>query len=189
MRYVTTLIFMNYDPAKHHRRSIRLSGYDYRQKGLYYVTVCASKRRCVFGFIKDGLFVPNGYGQLVIQCWRDLQNHSPFPELDEWQLMPNHLHGLILLPTAPAHDLPAETRFTTQAHSLGAVVRGFKAAATRCINKVRQEHNLPPVELWQRGFYEHIVRDENDLNRIRRYIIENPQNWDADENHPSQKKP
>jgi REP element-mobilizing transposase RayT len=174
---------MPYDPSKHHRRSIRLQGYDYRQAGIYHVTICSFEKRCVFGKIEEDQFIPNAYGRIVMDCWLNIENHTPFPTLDEWQLMPNHLHGLLVLSAEKiAGESPAEPQFQVPAGSLGVVVRSFKAAVKRQVNKLRSERELAPVEVWQSNYYEHIVRDEDDLNRIRRYIIENPLNWDLDEN-------
>lgn len=173
---------MPYDPLKHHRRSIRLRGYDYRQAGIYYVTICAAGKRCVFGKIESDEFVPDAYGRMVMDCWLDVVNHTPFPTLDEWQLMPNHLHGVLVFSALKATGVAAPGQWSVPAGSLGVVMRGFKGAAKRRINEARAERQLAPVEVWQRDYHEHIVRDEDDLNRIRRYIIENPLNWDSDEN-------
>ena len=99
--------------------------------------------------------------------------------------MPNHLHGLLVFSgNEEAADAIIEANFKLPAGSLGAVIRDFKSSVKRKINYVRQERGLPAVEVWQRGFHDHIVRDEDDLNRIRRYIIENPLNWHTDEHHP-----
>ena len=174
---------MVYDAAKHYRRSIRLRGYDYRQAGIYYVTICSFEKRCVFGKIENDEFIPNAYGRIVMDCWLDIKNHIPFPTLDEWQLMPNHLHGLLVLSAEKsAGGDSTESQFQVPAGSLGIVVRGFKAAVKRRINAARAERELAPVEVWQSNYHEHIVLDEEDLDRIRRYIIENPMNWETDEN-------
>lgn len=174
---------MSYDPAKHHRRSTRLRGYDYRQAGIYHVTICSFEKRCVFGKIENDEFIPNPYGRIVMDCWVDVENHTPFPTLDEWQLMPNHLHGLLVFSAEKiVGGDSAEPQFQVPTGSLGVVIHSFKAAVRRRINAARAERELTPVDVWQSNYDEYIVRDEDDLNCIRRYIIENPLNWESDEN-------
>jgi len=174
---------MRYDPDRHHRRSIRLRGYDYRQTGAYFVTLCSFQRECIFGEVTEDGVLLTGVGRIVQECWAALPEHFPFIALDSSILMPNHLHGVLFrygvdgLPTAPTPMRPAGTA----AGSLGAVIQSFKAMSTRRANA---ERGTPGYHLWQRNYYEHIIRDEEDLNRIREYILANPGRWAEDAENP-----
>ena len=284
---------MIYDPDRHHRRSIRLRGYDYSQPGAYFITVCTHDRACMFGEVVDGEMQLNEYGQIVRDAWDDLPNHYAGVTLDAFVIMPNHVHGIIVLtgsparadgvtlgatfetvsmgmatgsmavdsaagtdsvrtdtaagadvanagvagagmvvvgagfkpapttpPTiiaAPADAAPAPTTPPTIAAApadaapapttpptiiaapadaapasasagnpmpdharpvpLSEVVRAFKTFSARRINKRRNTQGVP---VWQRNYYEHIVRDEKSLNRIREYIANNPLRWTMD---------
>jgi putative transposase len=109
---------MTYDPNIHHRRSIRLRGYDYSQAGAYFVTICAHDRERLFGDIVSGALQPNSYGRLVVEWWHTIPEHFPSAELDEFVLMPNHLHGIVVL--------AARTLASAQPPTLGRVVAYFK---------------------------------------------------------------
>jgi putative transposase len=269
---------MTYDPEKHHRRSIRLKGYDYTQPGAYFITICTQGRECLFGEIIDGEMHLNEAGQIVVQTWQDLPNHISNVQLDAFVVMPNHVHGIIIItdraggigagfkparttmgpgsaggagstagpgsagagsvgagsvgsgsvgsgsvgagsepapttigpgPTAGpgsvagsgpttgpgsvavvvgsgsvgsgsvgAGSEPAPTR---SSHGLPEIVRQFKTFSARRINELR---GTPGTPVWQRNYYEHIIRDEFSLSRIRQYIAENPARWDADQENP-----
>lgn len=192
---------MKYDPFKHHRRSIRLKGYDYSPAGAYFVTICAHCRECLFD---DAVL-----RRVAESHWRALPKHFPNVVLDEWIVMPNHLHGVIVIaddarrgeafPDAPSNakassssenESPANVvggnasplppRGVTP-NSLGAIIGNYKAVTTRRINAIR---HTPGAPVWQRNYYEHIIRNEKELNRIRAYIINNPANWEADDENP-----
>jgi putative transposase len=233
---------MTYDPEKHHRRSIRLKGYDYTQPGAYFITICTQGRECLFGEIIDGEMHLNEAGQIVVQTWQDLPNHISNVQLDAFVVMPNHVHGIIIItdhaggigagfkparttigpgptagpgsvagsgPTAGpgsvagsgpttgpgsvavvvgsgsvgsgsvgAGSEPAPTR---SSHGLPEIVRQFKTFSARRINELR---GTPGTPVWQRNYYEHIIRDEFSLSRIRQYIAENPARWDVDQENP-----
>jgi putative transposase len=284
--------FMAYDPEKHHRRSIRLKGYDYTQPGAYFITICTHGRECLFGEIIDGEMHLNEAGQIVVQTWQDLPNHVPNVQLDAFVVMPNHVHGIIIItdhaegigaglkparttmgpdsaadsgstagpgsvgagsvgagsvgagsvgagsepapttttapgsaagfgpttgsgpvgagptmgsgptaapgsttgsdpvgagsepaPTEPAPTEPAPTEPapTRSSYGLPEIVRQFKTFSARRINELR---GTPGTPVWQRNYYEHIIRNESSLNRIRQYIAENPARWDADQENP-----
>jgi putative transposase len=96
-RFLEQRGFMAYDPEKHHRRSIRLKGYDYTQPGAYFITICTHGRECLFGEIIDGEMHLNEAGQIVVQTWQDLPNHVPNVQLDAFVVMPNHVHGIIII--------------------------------------------------------------------------------------------
>lgn len=182
---------MTYDPERHHRRSIRLQNYDYASPGAYYITLCVKNRECLFGEIVDGTMRLNPYGTIVNAVWHGLPNHYPHVELDAWVIMPNHVHGIIVLadtpvgagfkpaPTDPAK--PAPTATPTKRHGLPEIVRAFKTFSARRINDMRK---TPGTSIWQRNYYEHIVRSEASLNRIRHYIINNPTRWAVDHENP-----
>ncbi len=152
------------------RRSIRLPGFDYSQAGAYFVTICSESRRCLFGEISDFRMQPNSLGLLVIDCWTRLANDYPFVSLDMWVLMPNHLHAIIWL----ASNNPSNK-------TLSQLIAAFKATSTSCARKALGSQ----FKLWQRGFFEHIVRNQNDLFRIRDYINTNPISWALDPENPS----
>jgi len=175
----------------YHRRSIRLKGYDYTQPGAYFVTICTHSREILFGQVMDGEMVLNEYGQIVQACWREIPAHFPHVALEAFVVMPNHIHGIILIvddiaemttPVGATHASPLQnTPRGPVRGSLGAIVGGFKSAATRRINTLR---NTPSAPVWQRNYYEHIVRNDRALNAIRRYIAANPVRWDVDRYNP-----
>jgi len=178
--------------TKYHRRSIRLPHYDYSQAGAYFVTICVYQRECLLGEIVGGEMILNEYGKIADSCWREIPNHFPHVELDEHIVMPNHLHGIIVMVGARhAVPLPLQQQNGTICRekfgqpvsgTIPTVVRSFKSAVTKQIN---QNRNTPGIPVWQRNYYEHIIRDDNDLNRIREYIMNNPLKWCEDENNPT----
>jgi len=174
---------VKYDPARHHRRSIRLRSHDYSQAGAYFVTVCVQGRERLFGDVVDGEMRLNDAGQMVAQCWHALSAHFPHLELDECVVMPNHMHGIIIVgapfmaPNGPGAVNPGAIN---RAPTLGEIVRSFKAVATRRIREAGGS-----AFAWQRKYYEHIIRDEESLNRIREYIANNPLQWELDRDNPN----
>ncbi|HEU4759378.1 MAG TPA: transposase [Dehalococcoidia bacterium] len=182
------MMVAKYDPEFHHRRSIRLPNYDYSRSGAYFVTVCTQGRHCLFRDVVDGKVVLNSCGDIVQACWDDLPNHYEQVTLDAFVVMPNHVHGLILISDAivvvvgagfkPAPTKPAPTR----RHGLPEIVRAFKTFSSRRINELRGVSGAP---VWQRNYYEHIVRHEEELQRIRQYVHENPFKWSEDPDNPS----
>jgi putative transposase len=198
---------MPYDPQKHHRRSIRLKGYDYTQAGAYYITIVAQNRTCLFGSVVNGEVQLNDAGKMLQSQWEALPQRFPNIELDESIVMPNHWHGILVItdkttnvgamPCArpgsgqPSTGQPQGIAPTEHDHVLGEIVGAWKSIVTdEYIDGVRQLNWQPfDRKLWQRNYWEHIVRDEDDLNRIREYIINNPANWELDENNPKNAKP
>ena len=162
---------MRYDPDKKHRQSIRLRDYDYSQEGAYFVTICVQDRQPLFGSVVDGEMCLDANGLLARSTWTGLTTRFPSVALDEFVLMPNHLHGIVLLTSRQA---PSD-----KVLDLGEVIRAFKAVTTR---GVRQSGR--PDFAWQRNYYEHVVRDEHDLLRIQQYIGNNPAAWADDEENP-----
>jgi len=180
---------MAFNPEIHHRQSIRLRGYDYSSAGAYFVTICAWQRECLFGEVNGGVTELSPYGRIVLNAWQDLPRHYRHIELDEFVVMPNHVHGIIVL-----HDddsagcdvraglKPALTAAPTKRHGLPEIVRGLKTFSARRINQLRDNPGAP---VWQRNYYERVIRDERELDGIRQYIADNPQRWAEDENHPA----
>jgi len=172
-----------FDPQKHHRRTIRLQGYDYSQVGAYYVTIVTYHRDCLFGEIVNDEMILNDFGKIADECWRAIPDHFLFVELGAYVIMPNHVHGIIVI----THDrrgtiyrAPAMEKFgkPTQG-SLPTIIRTYKAAVTRRIGR-----ELNATSIWQRNYYEHIIRDEKDLQNKTDYIEANPMLWDKDDNNP-----
>ena len=174
---------MRYDPAKHHRRSIRLRGYDYAQSGAYFVTIVTYQRECAFGRIMAGQMRVNEIGAVVREEWLRSAEIRGEIALGEYVIMPNHVHGIVIIRDVGAHGhapLPVRTR-QRPARSLGSFVAGYKAAATRRINAIR---GTPGHRVWQRNYYERVIRGDAELNRIRQYIIDNPIHWEQDPENP-----
>ncbi|HUW58263.1 MAG TPA: transposase [Planctomycetota bacterium] len=189
---------MSSGPAEHHRRSVRLKGFDYAQAGGYFVTVCADKRRPVFGRISEGKLVLNARGQIVRACWQEIPRHFPQTELDAFVVMPNHVHGVIVIheqtdgrlsgDVGAQHAVPLQSEKASSARAFGelparslpAIMRSFKSAVTRRI----RERGGRRMRVWQRGYYEHVIRNNDDLNDIRRYIVDNPARWATDSENP-----
>lgn len=168
----------NSDYQNHHRRSIRLKGYDYAQPGWYFVTVCTYKKTILFGDVDCGAIILNKAGNIVEQCWNDIPNHFPHVQLDQYVIMPNHIHGILVInDIVGAKNVSPlqQNKFQSPSKTVGSIVRGFKIGVTKWFRSNTNIHDV-----WQRNYYEQIIRDENDLNRIRRYIIENPLKWRND---------
>jgi putative transposase len=163
----------------HNRQSIRLRGYDYSRPGAYFITVCIQDRKQkLFGDVVGGAMVENDYGKIVCQCWNDLPVHYPHIRLDEFVVMPNHVHGIVVIRASASVGAglkPAPT------NGLPEIVRALKTFSARRINEIRQ---TPGIPVWQRNYYDHIIRDDKSRYFIRQYIRNNPANWTADsENH------
>jgi REP element-mobilizing transposase RayT len=167
---------------KHRRKAIRLRGYDYSQSGEYFVTICTKDRERVFGKIEEGRMRLNGFGEIVVSCWMDLPNHYPCVHTDVFMVMPNHVHGIIVI-TEPDPVGEGSEPSPTRRYPLSEIVRSFKTFSARRINECR---GTPGLSIWQRNYYEHIIRDERSLERIRQYIARNPERWQEDENNLEQ---
>jgi putative transposase len=201
---------MKSDPQKHHRHSIRLKGYDYTQPGAYFITVVSHNRESIFGEIVDGEMRLNRYGCITQREWERLPRRFPNIHLDAFIVMPNHIHGIIIInddyrtgtapnrvtkeleslrraPTthnriimeseSPRHAPTREQFGKPVPRSIPTIMRSYKSAVTQSINIHRLSPGLP---VWQRNYYEHIVRDEVELTRIRQYIFDNPLRWEID---------
>ena len=176
---------MKHDSNKHHRRSIRLKGYDYSQSGVYFVTICTQDRECLFGDIVDEEMRLNDAGHMVLDVWHKIPEHFPHADIDEFVVMPNHFHGIIVISPnsrGMACHAPTQRRFAKPiAGSLSTIIGSLKSAITRQINLIR---NTPGHPVWQRNYYEHIIRNEEEMNRIREYIMENSLKWAEDKDNP-----
>jgi len=186
---------MKFDPQKHHRQSIRLKDYDYSQEGAYYVTIDVQNRECLFGEIVNYEMNMNEAGKMIDEQWNLLSERFPAVELDVYQIMPNHFHGIIVIVGATlvvaremamqnTNDIRAGTR---PAPTLGDIVGAFKSITTNEYIKGVENQNWPRFykRVWQRNYYEHIIRNEADLHRIHAYIQSNPAQWDKDKEENS----
>jgi putative transposase len=153
---------MSYNPEIHHRHSIRLKGYDYTSAGIYFVTICSYQRQHLFGNIDNGEMKINAIGQIVSMLWQKNPEHFLNVELDGFILMPDHLHGIIVI---------SESK---EKSSLANIIQNFKSISSRKINRINKNHG---ISIWQRNYYERIVRSEEELKHLREYIRNNPANW------------
>ena len=169
-------------PTTHRRRSLRLPRFDYTQQGAYFVTVCTDGRELLFGEVMDDKVKLNALGRIAVEEWLKSAQVRTEITLDTCVVMPNHIHGIVMItdgrgrsdrPVAPSGPRP---------RSLGALMAGFKSAATKRINTMR---GTPGAAVWQRNYYEHIIRNEAALNRIRQYIADNPARWAEDPENPA----
>jgi putative transposase len=173
---------MKYNPVKRHR-SIRLKDYDYTQPGAYFVTIVAYDRAGLFGDIVDGEVHLSRYGELVSTYWQAIPKHFPHAEMDVFVVMPNHVHGIISINDSTEHF---ERFGKPVSGSIPTIVRSFKSVVTKDINELR---HTTGASIWQRNYFEHVIRDEESLNRIRQYILANPARWDFDRENPEAVNP
>jgi len=178
---------MTYDPEIHHRRSIRWRGHDYSSPGAYFVTGCERHKRHIFGEVIEGEMHLNSIGEIVAACWKWLGKNYSHVVLDEWVVMPNHMHGIIILTDvgavrepppgthAPAHV--GAVREPPLRKPLGRLIGAFKTASTNRINTVQNTHGS---SVWQRDFHDRVIRDNDELEKIREYIRTNPLRWESD---------
>lgn len=209
---------MAYNPKKHHRRSIRLKGYDYAQAGLYFITLCAYQQKHLFGKVINGNMHLNAIGLIAQQEWTNTLNIRSNVKLGAYIIMPNHFHAVIHIETA-AVQTENIGAFRSPSHTIGAIIRGYKGATTKKIKELIRhqleaeanstgelifaptdtdnldtgESQFAPTDIgiplssidlsksiWQRDYYDHIIRDERAYQNISNYIINNPKKWDKD---------
>jgi putative transposase len=200
-----------FDPQKHHRRSIRLKGYDYASEGAYYVTTVVQGRQCLFGEIVDREMHLNEYGRIIQKWWNEIPIHFPNVKVGAFITMPNHVHGIIFITNErrgevhsprnpPQNDLnhnyniinPNLTRTQggetppQRKRSLGQIIAYFKYQSTKEINAI--DHTGIVTKLWQRNYYEHVIRNERELQQKTDYILDNPSRWEEDQEYPKDKK-
>jgi REP element-mobilizing transposase RayT len=180
---------MRFNPELHHRHSLRLHGYDYTQAGAYFVTICTQHKACVLGEIVGGEMQLTT-GRMVQRVWNDMPQYYLAVDVDAFVVMPNHIHGIIVLTVGAglrACPTPGRPQGVAPTMSLPMVVHRFKSLTTTWYRR-----ELLAGRLWQRNYYEHIIHDEEELNRIRNYIVNNPLQWELDRENPAvteRKKP
>jgi putative transposase len=186
---------MKYNPYKHHRRSIRLKGYDYSQDGAYFITLCAYNRELLFGDIIDQKMILNNTGQIAYDEWIKTAEMRPNIELGEFIIMTNHVHGIIIInnteyccrgtmhraPTLMPHGPVSEQFGKPMSNTIPIIIRGYKSSLTKQINILRI---MPGAPVWQHNYFERIIRDETEYYRIENYIKNNPNHWAEDKNNP-----
>jgi REP element-mobilizing transposase RayT len=182
------MVLVRYDPDRHHRRSIRLCEYDYSLGGSYFITICTHDRECLFGEIVDGDMRLNKYGEAAREEWWRSAGLRPTLAFAAFVVMPNHVHGIVTI-IEPAGDVGAHSNAPSgdsslhrAPRSIATFIGGFKGAVTRRVNALRDTQGML---VWQRNYYEHVVRDEDDYNRIVAYIEDNPRRWPDDEYNPA----
>jgi putative transposase len=197
---------MAFDPDKHHRRSIRLKEYDYALAGAYFITLCTQGRLCLFGEVVDAVMQLNDAGRIIQIAWEELPKYYAGVETDAFVVMPNHIHCIIVLvgagpracpvdgriqgPAPTISSAPGNTgRVRRPAHtamSLSDVIHRFKTITTKRYADGVKQYGWPPFpgRLWQRNYYEHIIRNEESLDHIRQYIADNPMRWAIDRENP-----
>ena len=189
---------MEYNPNIHHRRSVRLKEFDYSRPGEYFVTICTYNRECILGEIVNGELRLNELGRRTEKCWMEIPDHFPYVELDEFVVMPNHIHGLIcILENDVGKDLinqilTRKNQFVKPVINfplmknpkliLGKIIRYYKARTCKLVHDAGR-----PEFRWQSSYYEHIIQNNKDLNNIREYILNNPLKWWFDEENPNKK--
>lgn len=185
MRRPTRFEMNRYDTDDHSRRSVRLKEYDYASAGIYFVTICTYEKRCILGNVIAEKTSLSQTGAIVAKCWSRIPDHHPNVKLDEFVLMPNHVHGIIEIVGA-THASPLRNRKKPgpPPASLGAIVGSFKSAVTKRVNET---NNSPGASFWQRNYYERVIRNEKELKLIRQYIATNPLQWELDRENPQYK--
>lgn len=184
---------VTFNPEAHHRRSIRLRGYDYSKPGAYFVTICVKNRACILSTIDDRIgagLVParlslTDIGKIVENCWKGISKRFPHVCVDDYIIMPNHVHGIVII-TPGLSKNPNKRAGTSPAPTLGDIVRVFKSTSAIDYLAYIKNRNLNATRrLWQRNYYEHIVRNDHDFDNIKKYIRNNPINWAMDAENPA----
>jgi putative transposase len=181
---------MKYNPLIHHRKSIRLKDYDYSKAGAYFITICCEYRLHRFGKVSEDEMILNQFGTIAYNEWINLSERFSNFELDVFQIMPNHMHGIIVLSDvgatlAVAQEEDTANRATARAAptAIPDIVGAYKSIVSNACLQLFKSHNKTMGKLWQRNYYEHIIRDERAYNNISNYIINNPSKWNEDKFH------
>lgn len=160
------------------RISYRLPGYDYSLAGGYFVTLIAKNRQCLFGSIENGTMDINEAGKIITDTWQKLEKTYPYVVVDEYCLLPDHFHGILwiqeLIPYGPGSKINLARPGMIKLKPLGQLIGSFKTCSTKQINLM---NHTPGERIWQRNFYDRIIRNEKELERIRAYIMANPSRW------------
>jgi len=184
------------------RKLNRWTGYDYTMPGQYFVTICTQNRICHFGEVADGKMVLNDLGEIVKQQWLWLAEHFNYIKLDEWQIMPNHFHGIVEIINENYYDQVSAGLIFEDKHSVGngrdrslhnpnnskikplpEIIGAFKTTSSKLIHRKQKDLTFT----WQKSFHDRVIRNEEELINIRYYIQQNPVRWHEDENNPSNK--
>lgn len=180
---------MNTNRHTRYRRSIRLRDYDYAQAGAYFVTICTRERVCLFGEVVDDVMRLNDAGKIAEACWLAIPAHFPDANVNAFVVMPNHVHGIVFIADivgaknfSPVWDNveAAHNPIRSPSKTIGSVIRGFKIGVTKWFRE-----NGVTGNVWQRNYYEHVIRNDESLSRIRQYIHENPTRWAFDRDNPA----
>jgi len=163
---------MKYNPDKHHRKSIRLKNYNYSNIGAYFITLCAYNRESLFGDVQTGKIILSQFGQIIYNKWNQIPKHFQNVQLDEFIIMPNHLHGIIIIVGA---------KHSTKDSSKNLHHKQKNASPLRPNGTKPGSLSAP---FWQRNYYDHVIRNDKELNEIREYIINNPLKWELDKENP-----
>ena len=172
------------------RKSLRLPEYDYSQAGYYFVTICTENKKCLFGKVENGKMILNQFGKIVDEEWKKTLEIRKNVLLDAFIIMPNHVHGIIIAGDQPVGVCRRQTRAGRglKPQSFGSIVNHIKSVCTKrirsyCVNNFKKN----PSEIWQRNYFEHIIRNEKSLLEIRNYILNNPLKWELDSENPARK--
>jgi len=168
------------------RHSIRLQKFDYSQNGAYFITICSYNKQCLFGRVINDEMRLSEFGQIASKCWHDITSHFSFVIPDLFVIMPNHIHGILNITDTNCRGIacyaPSERKSNrfggVTPSSVSSIVRSYKSAVTKSLNRLHLSTGTP---IWQRNYYEHVIRDEEELIRVREYIQHNPLKWDEDE--------
>ena len=193
--YIICLIIMTSHQNKPGRKSIRLPNRNYAANGYYFVTICTYKKHCYFGDIVNQNIQLSSIGKIADKFWLEIPQHSKYTYLDEYIIMPNHIHGIIVInnPNNPCRNVSWKvptpdndynlsrimSELSPKSGSLSTIIRSYKSSVTRW-----SKHNNYNNFAWQPRFYEHIIRNDGSLDNIRKYIINNPAKWSEDKNNP-----
>ncbi len=167
------------------RKNTRMKQWDYSRDGLYFITICVKDRHCVFGAVQNKIMRLNNWGRHAYECWQQIPNHFPGVIIDQFVVMPNHVHGIVVIEENHASVgnkyICSLTKNTKSKHrnmmKLSKIIATYKAAVTRKINKFSSNNYFQ----WQRSFHDHIIRNERELINIQNYIFFNPDNWRDDD--------
>ncbi|MDN3512774.1 MAG: transposase [Candidatus Brocadia sp.] len=180
---------MTYNPDKHRRRSIRLKEYDYSRAGAYFITICTYNKECIWGNVTNSEMQLNEYGVIVENEWVKTAEIRSNILMDKYMVMPNHVHGIIIIlddDRDTEHRVPTFEQFgKPMSNSIPTIIRSFKAVTKKRINETRKSYGKP---VWQPRFYEHIIRNRDELDKIRQYIIDNSLQWEFDNGNPDNTK-
>ena len=203
---------MSYNPLVQKRQSTRLKGFDYGSEALYFITICSNDRIHLFGEIAEGEMNLNDCGKIALKCWMEIPQHFPHTRLHEFIIMPDHIHGIIEIVENMGSGFVEEknigggfvgaknmdsgfvgaknispqqnpTAFKSPEKTIGSIVRGFKIGVTQWLRNEFPDAFTKNRVVWQRNYYDRIIRDTNESKRITKYIRENPQNWNKDKFH------